>query len=140
MSAALDFLREQAVWAGKDWERLAAARSPYARCIDLCPAAEDNREATWESRAARWRPDQAREEHPVRSGRPPKMTLWPSGRIDRGTDIGRTEQGEYWRCRTARCRRWSGPYANPADAREDAAQHARLPHERTPPARGRGTP
>jgi hypothetical protein len=84
----------------------------------------------WETKgvAARWRPDAVRENVPVRAGRPPQMTDRPWLRTGQGLEAGRTEGGEFWRCKEPHCRRFAGPYRNAMDAREDAGDHRNLAH------------
>jgi len=93
----------------------------------------------WEDRAARWSPADIAEDVSVQQGRPPRMTVWPWTRSNRGIDVGRNEDGEWWRCRDRDCKRFAGPYRTLQWA-EDAADHQRIAHpprERTRSTRGR---
>jgi hypothetical protein len=85
----------------------------------------------WEQQgAATWTPRDVRENPPVQAGRPPRMTYMRWGRSQQ-TDTGATAPREwYWRCRTPRCRRWSGPYGNPRDAAQDGNEHEYRAHPR----------
>lgn len=77
-----------------------------------------DRKAEWEDRAAHWSPADITEDVPVRQGRPPRMTVWPWTRWDRGTEVGRNEDGAWWRYRDRDCKRFTGPYRTPQSAEE----------------------
>ena len=83
---------------------------------------EDWEKAGW---AARWRPSDARENVPVQQGRAPAGDWFKNGQ---GTEMGRAQDGEHWRCKEPRCRRFAGPYSNPMDAADDSRSHWQLAH------------
>jgi len=78
--------------------------------------------------AARLSPRDVHEDVPVRQGRAPQMTVNPWFRIGQGVETGRTEDGDYWRCRETGCRRFAGPYQSVMDASEDGHDHRNLAH------------
>jgi hypothetical protein len=79
--------------------------------------------------AARWTADlDGRSDPPVRSGRSPRMT-YMAWRRSQSTEIGGTAvDAWYWRCRDRSCRVWSGPYADPMDAKSDGTDHQGRAH------------
>jgi hypothetical protein len=88
---------------------------------------EDRDPARWEERAARWTPGQIRENVPVQQGRAPlPADSWR--KAGRRLETADTGDGELWRCREPRCRRFAGPYRNFLESREDASEHQRMAH------------
>lgn len=104
------------------------------------PRPDEDLDARWEDRAARWTPGQIRENVPVQQGRAPRLPTGSWRKADRALEAASTDDGEFWRCRETGCRRFAGPYGSFMNTIEDARDHRNLAHppqERQTRTRGR---